>query len=480
MERRPPSFQEQTGRNGSVSGDPSRDVPFLGRTLLESWFPSRELSLVIARDRRARDAAYAVHRWWARRPPGLLRALLLGSVLPDSTTPKEFWERFASEAHLLKGWYVHDPFAGGGSTLVEAARLGAHVSGGDVDPVAVRIVNRVLHPADAAAVRKAGAEMVRELFRKLARFYPCAGKATPLHYFSIAIVTCPHCRQEGPLYRNLILVRDLKKAGAVVRDSALTTFCPRCYRLHEFDDPAHERFRCCGQLHQAYAGTFTGQSYRCPHCGSSSTHRDLRTGVAPRRLIAVEDVVPDARRRLRSPVGADLEALSRAARTWGTQSASLPSPSGTVRVDRRDARPRSYGIKRYEEMFTPRQLLVFGHAFQWLRNAKVLPEVRDALELAVSNALTTNNRLCGYATDYGRLSALFTVRGYSLPILSVELNPLHPSCGRGTIAACVERVARSAEGDVRRHVWSPETGKVAARQFLFSRNGAEVDLSDPR
>ena len=49
------------------------------------------------------------------------------------------------------------------------------------------------------------------------------------------------------------------------------------------------------------------------------------------------------------------------------------------------------------------------------------------------------DRLCGYATDYGRLSPLFSVRGYSLPALAVELNPLNLKSGRGTIAACIER-----------------------------------------
>jgi adenine-specific DNA methylase len=82
--------------------------------LLETWFPSRELSLIIAGDRRARDPAYTIHRWWARRPAALIRALLLSSVLPASTAPEVFWEHFANEGHLLEGLRVYDPFAGGG------------------------------------------------------------------------------------------------------------------------------------------------------------------------------------------------------------------------------------------------------------------------------------------------------------------------------------------------------------------------------
>lgn len=453
------------------------EATLVNRVLLETWFPSRELSLIIARDRRARDPAYALHRWWARRPPALLRALLLGSVLPASTTPEQFWEHFASEEHLLDGYRVYDPFAGGGSTLVEAYRLGAHVSGGDIDPIAVRIVERVLRPADPASVREAGSQLIADLNSDLAKFYPSFGKRTPLHYFSIARVTCPACEETGALYRNLVLVRDLGKPGAVVRDSPLTVFCPNCFSLHELDHADRVRLRCCGRYHRIDSGTFAGQSYRCRSCGKPSTHRALGTGVAPRQLIAVEDVVPGACRRLRAPRKADITALASAAETWGGERDRLPCPSGVVCVDRHDDRPRSYGIEHYEEMFTARQLLVLGRAFRWIRSANLEADVRDALELAVSNALTTNNRFCGYATDYGRLSALFSVRGYSLPILSVELNALHPTGGRGSIAACIKRVARSADEEVSRYVWSSVKSKVVAHRFLFSRNGADVDVT---
>lgn len=444
--------------------------------LFETWFPSRELSLIIAKDKRARDPVYAVHRWWARRPPALLRAILLGSTLPPSISPEQFWENFASEEHLLEGSHVYDPFAGGGSTLVEAFRLGAHVSGGDVDPMAVKILERALRPADAATVRECGAQLISDLTRDLGQYYPPVGEGTPLHYFSIARVICPHCGESGSLYRNLVLVRDIRKPGGVTRDYPLCTFCPDCFSLHEMTDASRIQLRCCGRYHRIDTGTFSGQHYDCPHCGTSSTHRELRTGVAPRKIIAVEDVIRGGYRRLRTPSDSDLAALSSATTRWKRDRDRLPTPSGAVRSDRKDERPRSYGIERYEEMFTPRQLLVLGRAFQWIRNTRLAVDVRDALELAVSNALATNNRLCGYATDYGRLSALFTVRGYSLPVLSVELNPLHPSGGRGSISACIERIARSADDDIRRYTWSPSRNKVVPRRFQFTRNGARIAL----
>ena len=130
-------------------------------------------------------------------------------------------------------------------------------------------------------------------------------------------------------------------------------------------------------------------------------------------------------------------------------------------------RPTSFGIETPEQLFTDRQLCVFGHAFRWLRTVEQPQAIRRGLLLATSNALTTNNRLCGYATDYGRIAPLFSVRSYSLPALAVELNPLHPSAGRGTLLRCIERVVRSTSGAIRRYVWSPERQQPRAVTLRF-------------
>lgn len=446
--------------------------------LAESWFPAQEISHLIAADRRVRDPAYGAHRWWARRPPALMRGLLIGLSLPPTVMPEEFWAAFNSDDPLLQGKVVLDPFVGGGSTLVEAARLGATVVGSDIDPLAVRISRRALIPANAADVRSAGSDLVDVLRSQFAAFFPVTD-GTPLHYFSFAEVTCSTCECKGLVYRDLVLARDRGLPGAVVRDQAVTAFCPICLELHYLPSPDRRRLHCCGKYHHLYKGTFTGLSYSCPQCRTISTHRQMQTGRAPRRLIAVEVTQSGKRRRLRQPVFEDFSAQAQAAVEWQRQRSALPHPVGKVVKNRHDDRPLSYGITNYEELFTPRQLIVIASAFKWIRSQPLKTDLRDALELAVSNSLTTNNRLCGYATDYGRLSALFTVRGYSLPSLAIELNPLHLDGGRGTLSACIERVARSDERSVRRYTWSIGKTQPIPRHFTF-RRGAENTVVEHR
>lgn len=426
-------------------------------TFLETRFPARELSLVIGADRRVRDPVYGIHRWWARRPPALLRGLLIAGNLDGAASVDEFWRSYASGNRPLHGQRVFDPFAGGGSTLVEAARLGANVVGGDIDPLAVQIIRAELVRPEPELLREAATRLLSELTSRFSSLYSGPGDATPLHYFYVPIVKCPRCRQTGPLFRNLVLARDCGRPGAVVRSHGLTCYCPKCFSLHHLKKPDAVRLRCCGTYQRIWSGTFRGHSYSCPVCGNRATHRELRTGRAAQQLVAVEETPAKGRRRLRAPVGSDSHARELAERTLSSQRSILRLPVGDITVGRRDARPLSYGITKYEQLFTHRQLLVFASAWRWLESQRLPEPVQLGLEMALSNALATNNRLCGYAADYGRLSALFSVRGYSLPALSVELNPLHGTAGRGTVAACLARVQRAAESlEVRRHTWSIE------------------------
>lgn len=443
-------------------------------TFLENGFPYREISLVLSADRRMNDPAYRVHRWWARRPPSLMRALLIAAASDGRIDQGTFWERFSSSDSFLAGWRVLDPFAGGGTTLVEARRLGAKVWGGDVDPLAVRITAFELNPAERGEVEEAGASLMQDLDAHLSRYY-ATGQGTPLHYLKVRSVICPDCKHEDLLYRSLVLARSTGAAGSVVRDAALTVFCPTCRAIHYFDDPDRSRLHCCGRYYDLWSGTYFRGHYTCESCGAEQTHQMLQSGIAPEILIGVEQTPDDGRRIICPPSTVDLDAMRRAEQYWSANSAQLGWVPRPLRAAS-DGRPQSFGICELDQLFSPRQLLMFAFARRWLDGCAMDQRVREAIALALSNAVTTNNRLCGYAIDYGRISPLFSVRGYSLPALSVELNPLHNSAGRGTLQACLHRVAKASEPRVLRHTWSSEEQKVMPHAFTFRRRTAAVDF----
>jgi len=436
--------------------------------LLETAFPYRELSLIAQRDRRVVDPVLAAHRWWARRPPAVFRGILLAAAFPAGTSMQSYWERYSSDEKALEGLRVYDAFVGGGTTLVEAARLGALPYGTDIDPVAVAIAHHALSRPKAGELAEAGESLVAFLREHIADLFRDAENAhQPLHYFYLRIVRCPNCGEAAPLYRDLILARGPAKDGAVRRESAIDAFCPDCFELHHYSSPTRKELRCCYRR-DLFQGTFKRGKFECPSCGERSDHKALRTGVAPLHLLAVEEASSRDIRRLRPTSASDLALLENASAYLAMHESQLSLPATPFSLTRADPRPISFGITSPRQLFSDRQLALFGHAFRWIEEASVTPEVKRGLRLAVSQALTTNNLLCGYARDYGRLAPLFSIRSYALPILSVELNPFHPTAGRGTLKAMLRRLAGSVADDVTRHTWSPATGSLEHRLFKFN------------
>jgi putative DNA methylase len=424
-------------------------APF-ARCLLEGEFPFFALSALARADRALTDPVYAAHKWWARRPRAVIRALILAAHLPSSTPTDAFWSLFADDSAILEGRHVGDPFSGGGTTLVEASRLGATATGTDVDPLAVRIARDELAATSDKAVSEAADALLGHLRDHLGALYPTSTEGrTPLHYFRLRRVACPACAEESLLYRSPLLARDLGRAGAVVRDGKQIAVCPACRQIHHPRAKARS-FVCCRRRWDLNEGTFSRSGFVCPSCSSRHTLSQIGAAHLPDELIAVEDTVDQGRRHLRAPTAEDLAALETAAELRAAASGAIPTDS-LEDVD--GGRPASYGFATIADLFGDRQALMLATSLAWLSNAGLDHGVEARLELAISNSISANNRLCGYATDYGRLAPAFTgVRSYSLPVLSVELNPLHPTAGRGTIAATLRRLERSAASTVRRYV----------------------------
>jgi len=392
----------------------------------------------------------------------VIRALLLSATLPADTLHAEFWERYRTGHDELAGLHVGDAFLGGATSLVEGARLGAKVSGVDVDPLAVRIATEELSTSSPQALREAADDLLAHLRSELSSLYPIHDRRVPLHYFYLRRVRCPECAVGSLLYRSLVIARDLGRNGAVVRDTPTVAFCPDCLSVHQL---ARHRtlLGCCGRRRRLDQGTYADARFTCPNCHTRAAHEQLRTANAPRVLIAVETTRDKERRTIRAPRPGEHHLEARAAKLIDQASLSAPDvPLG----DADSGRAGVYGFQSVSELFSKRQQAVFATAFRWTRQTDLDENVRTSLELGISNALTANNQLCGYAVDYGRISPLFSViRAYAMPALAVELNPLHPSAGRGTIAATLRRLYGAPRERVRRNAVTPD-GKLVRQSFL--------------
>jgi len=109
------------------------------RTSIERHFPVNELSVLVQVERKhdSRPPFY-LHKWWVRCFGPVFRSIVLGTfLLPEEPV----WEHYC-QYHDFSGKIVLDPFMGGGTTVVEALRLGCKMVGCDLNPVRVGRVPR--------------------------------------------------------------------------------------------------------------------------------------------------------------------------------------------------------------------------------------------------------------------------------------------------------------------------------------------------
>src|SRR5437867_410567 len=150
----------------------------------------------------------AVHKWFARRPGTLFRALLLSEFGSGSLRQSFF------KCADLSGFRVADPFMGGGTPLLEANRMGCDVLGFDINPMAYWIVREEMEHLDLIAYRKAANMLLAELTETIGSFYTtrcmqCDAPHAPVKYFLwVKMQSCHACGNDIDLSPGYLLAEN--------------------------------------------------------------------------------------------------------------------------------------------------------------------------------------------------------------------------------------------------------------------------------
>ncbi len=440
-------------------------------TLLESGFPWQSLRDVARREGTVKPPIYAMHRWWARRSPTLFRFILAASSLTSDQV--ELLAGASEQADHLAGKTVLDPFVGGGTSLVEAARLGADVVGYDVEPLAAWITTRELaafgKPVDWAPLQVA----LEKLESRLSGYYPAPRGWRVLHYFWVATLPCKGCRRHFDAHPSAVLAIDVTAGSQVA-------VCLSCSKLHNLGID-RLRIDCrCGRRTSVGDGNASFGVVTCPHCAFEERLIDCitRVGRLPLRMFAKELIKnsDSHTRRFTGSTATDVSAYQSAVseldkrRVW--------FPKGAIPPGRHDGRPHIFGIKTWDQMFNARQLL---HHSMVLKTVKALEEpVRGYAQLAFSESLATNCMSCLYSPAYRRIAAAFSIHGYMSVLRPAELNPWIDRSGRGTLLNCIRKVRRGIEsvetlGQARHQVYVGSSERMSQ----LSDSSVDIVLTDP-
>jgi putative DNA methylase len=153
--------------------DPNRPL-----SCLEVDFPLSKINDLSNLEGNAGKPVYQMSKWWARRRSSVFRSMLIAAATkaPEDKTEaaQKVWDVYYAnhqKAGNFKNLKVMDIFMGGGTTLVEGARLGFDVYGNDLNPVAWFVTKNELTPVDPKEVEKAFNQIEEEVKPQILPFY---------------------------------------------------------------------------------------------------------------------------------------------------------------------------------------------------------------------------------------------------------------------------------------------------------------------
>lgn len=399
---------------------------------------------------------------------------------------------------------VVDPFAGGGSIPLEALRVGADAFASDLNPIPVLLNKVVLEYIPkygqrlADEVRKWGAWIKQEAEKELAEFYPKdPDGATPIAYLWARTIRCegPGCGAEVPLMRGLWLS---KKAA---RMTALKLVPRPQARRIDFEIVSNIKAAEVGH------GTVARGSATCPCCGYTtrveSVRRQLkeqRGGADDARLLAVVTTRPGQTGRFyRLPTEADLSAVAAAGEELERRKAAHtgvlplvpeePTPQGGGSGAGRAFSQRNYGMDRFGDLFTARQLLALttfsrlvveaGKQVRSREEAGFSEAVQTGLALALTRIADRTSALCTWRpqADQEKVEHVFTRQALPMTWDFAEGTPL--SDGTAGWADAYEPPARMIESVSRLESHQGHVEKCSATAQTLPDDSAHGFITDP-
>lgn len=550
--------------------DPVSSDHMYHKKLIEVSLPLIEINKAAAKEKSIRHGhPSTLHLWWARRPLAACRAVLFASLIDDpSEHPEKFpteqeqeqernrlfrlieemvqWDRINKaetiakvRAEILQATDGNpppmlDPFAGGGSIPLEAQRLGLEAHASDLNPVAVLInkalieipprfanrppINPEARPSLlgeewsgarglAADIRYYGQWMRSEAEKRIGYLYPKVtlpreyggGEANVIAWLWARTVTCPNpaCGAQMPLISSFWLS---KKKGKE------TWIEP--YIDHSVTPPLIS-FTVQREQGKPGEGTVNRLGARCIACGSSVPFEHVRSegkaGRMAEQLMAIVAEGPKGRVYL-APSEKHIAAAANAF-PGNVPESPLPEQALGFRI-------QAYGMTKYRDLFTPRQLVALTTFSDLVQEAREraqtdaqkagLPDdgvaLRDGgmgalayaeavatyLALAVDRLADRNSSICSWDTGYVKVRNTFARQAISMVWDFAEANPMSESTGnfRGAVdwvAEVMEAAACTAPGLVKQRDATTANGLdtiLISTDPPYYDNIGYADLSD--
>jgi len=407
---------------------------------IERDLPIEQINPVALAEGNSKKPVYQMHKWWARRLGSVFRALILGTFTPAKES-ETLWQKFCDGANL-QGKIVLDPFMGGGTTVVEALRLGCKVIGVDINPVAWFVTKKEIEPVDLKALEDAFRQLEQTVGQVIKRYYrtrcPKGHEAEVMYFFWVKVAKCRQCGARVRLFPDYELSK---------RNHAYVCVCRRCLQIITTSGYS-PKTQCpeCGEVFDPKKGVVGRGFFQCPFCGERQKVLDAIQRKGTRletELHGLEGFCDLCGRFFKRVDEADIALWQEAKSEFERRKEHLLFPNQAIPTEgRSDPRPVNHGYTHFWQMFNERQLLCLSLLLEAILRLPD-PNIREFLLLAFSDALDANNMFCKYEVEWHKVSVFFGLHAYHPIERPTENNVWGTAYGRGTFVKCYEKVLKA-------------------------------------
>ncbi len=424
--------------------------------LIEVFFPVREVSTLAVPERSSYKPIYQISKWFARRSSSTFRAIILGSILKNN---EDLMNQFYSD-HNFSNITVFDPFMGGGTTIIEALRLGLNCVGIDINPVAWFITKTEAEGVDIEKLRKIIDDCDQKLSKKIKKWYLtncpiCSQQADIIYAHWVSLVKCKFCKSSIPLFKNYIVG---------VKGKITFILCPECESVFNSKSPLKNKLVCpkCKISFNPLKGNRIGHKRCiCRKCGNQTDLLEYRRKyqeILPTKLFAIEgfcrmcakeenkefQLIYSDYKFIKGISKQDINLFKQAERQWQQEGNKLLWPKGFIPLGFTTKTLQNHNYQKWEEMFNRRQLLALSTILTYINeiNDQSLQEMFLA---AFINLLNHNNVFTRYSPKGKKVEGIFARHDFHILKTYAENNVWGTKYGRGTWIKCLNRLLKGKQ-----------------------------------
>lgn len=472
---------------------------------IERGFPIEQVNDIADREGRAKlyyRPLSAMHKWWAKQLGSVFRAIALYTLVDDPSTvtlrdpdqterqlsdfddisgetdtaahiatlldavdlshPDALWELYSKDVRIDEK-RVLDPFMGGGTSLMEAIRFGADVTGVDLNPVAWFITKKELeaHEIDKKDLEQAFEQVHEAVADEIQSHYRTACPhdddhvADVVYAFWVRKLDCTSCGETIPLFKDYRVAN-----GRYENDDKYNVYCPACDSIFLTDDYRSES-ACteCGHDYIPANGPVSrGGNYGCPSCGLKYSIVDaISDGQSySENLYAIEYYCTDCddegkdrstAKGYKAATDVDRGQFDETEAEWETsEEKDAYAPDGDIPVGAITAASPingndvfRHGYETWRDMFNSRQLYCLSRLLSAIDDIDD-QRLKEYLLLAFSDSLQFQNTFALYNIQGTKIEGIFRQHSYTPRVEYVENNVWGTRAGRGTFQNTWEKI----------------------------------------